>query len=187
MGVPEGAAKHALYTTGNNSADMAVMWYFDNMDNPVLQTPLRVKKASGIAQPKKDDVPQDLVDSLVGMLGFPEKKVKKALKSTENNPDRAADWLFSHADDPDSDEADHEMTDPNQQDQGSPFQDSNPGIYDLTSTITHLGAGILAGHYVSHVRQADDTWVYFNDAKVAQTTEPPIGKGYMYFFRKRNQ
>jgi len=34
MGVPEQAAKHALYTTGNSSADMAVMWYFENMDNP---------------------------------------------------------------------------------------------------------------------------------------------------------
>jgi hypothetical protein len=27
-------------------------------------------------------------------------------------------------------------------------------------------------------------WIYFNDAKVAKTTEPPIGKGYMYFFTK---
>lgn len=36
MGVPELAAKHALHITGNNNADMAVMWYFDNMDNPVL-------------------------------------------------------------------------------------------------------------------------------------------------------
>jgi len=44
MGVPPDAAKHALYTTGNSSADQAVMWYFENMDNPVLQTPLRVKK-----------------------------------------------------------------------------------------------------------------------------------------------
>ena len=34
MGVPENGAKHALYNTGNNSADMATMWYFDNMDNP---------------------------------------------------------------------------------------------------------------------------------------------------------
>ncbi len=34
MGVPELAAKHALHQTGNNSADMAIAWYFDNMDNP---------------------------------------------------------------------------------------------------------------------------------------------------------
>ena len=28
------AAKHALYQTGNNNADIAITWYFDNMDNP---------------------------------------------------------------------------------------------------------------------------------------------------------
>lgn len=33
MGIPENAAKHALYNTGNNNADMAVAWYFENMDN----------------------------------------------------------------------------------------------------------------------------------------------------------
>ncbi len=84
MGVPEVAAKHALHTTGNNSADTAVMWYFENMDNPVLLIPLKVKKggASTSSAPKQDDIPQDLVDSLVAMLGFPESKVKKALKST---------------------------------------------------------------------------------------------------------
>lgn len=70
---------------------MAVMWYFENMDNPgnikrliiflVLQTPLRVKKG-GAPSKKEDSVPQDLVDNLVAMLGFPEKKVRKALKNT---------------------------------------------------------------------------------------------------------
>lgn len=36
MGVPPDGAKHALHATGNSSADMAVMWYFENMDNPIL-------------------------------------------------------------------------------------------------------------------------------------------------------
>lgn len=34
MGIPENAAKHALYKTGNNSVDMACTWYFENMDDP---------------------------------------------------------------------------------------------------------------------------------------------------------
>ena len=34
MGVPELAAKHALFKTGNNSAEVAISWYFENMDNP---------------------------------------------------------------------------------------------------------------------------------------------------------
>ena len=36
MGVPENAAKHAIYNTGNSSAEMAIMWYFDNQGNPSL-------------------------------------------------------------------------------------------------------------------------------------------------------
>jgi len=34
MGIPELHAKHALWKTGNNSADMAVTWYFENMSDP---------------------------------------------------------------------------------------------------------------------------------------------------------
>jgi ubiquitin carboxyl-terminal hydrolase 5/13 len=40
-------------------------------------------------------------------MGFTEKKVMKALRECDNNAERAADWLFNHMDDPDSD---HEMT-----------------------------------------------------------------------------
>jgi hypothetical protein len=33
----------------------------------------------------------------------------------------------------------------------------------------------------------DGKWVYFNDAKVALTSDPPLGKGYMYIYRKKQQ
>ena len=36
MGIPENPAKHALYKTGNNSAEMAVAWYFENMADESL-------------------------------------------------------------------------------------------------------------------------------------------------------
>jgi len=36
MGIPELPAKHALHATGNNSADAAVTWYFEHMDDPVI-------------------------------------------------------------------------------------------------------------------------------------------------------
>lgn len=41
-------------------------------------------------------------------MGFTEKRVKKALGECSNDPERAADWLFSHMEDP---ESDSEMTD----------------------------------------------------------------------------
>jgi uncharacterized UBP type Zn finger protein len=55
-------------------------------------------------------------------------------------------------DDPEESE-DHEMTD--QSEMPSIYHDTAPGIYDLTATITHLGASTHSGHYVCHVKQQD--------------------------------
>jgi len=177
MGIPENPAKHALYRTGNNSADMAVTWYFENMADESLNLPLRVLKEA----PKSgDDVPAEAL-SMMMTMGFPEKKCIKALKSCSNDVERATDWLFSHMDDPDSD-GDSTMV--NQEGPSDEFSCSRPPVYKLQSFITHLGASVHAGHYVCHVKDDEGNWKYFNDDKVALTTEPPIGKGYMYFFTK---
>lgn len=102
MGLPEQHAKHALYNTGNNDADAAITWYFSNQDNPVLNQPLKVKKAAA-GGGGGGGVPQELVDQMT-MMGLPEKKCRQALKNCDNNIERAIDWAFSHMDDPDEDE-----------------------------------------------------------------------------------
>lgn len=52
-----------------------------------LNDPLpKVKKAKAGGASAEPEIPQDLVDNLVAMLGFPEKKVKKALKNTVSDP-----------------------------------------------------------------------------------------------------
>ena len=53
------------------------------------------------------------------VMGFPENKCKKALKSCDMNIERATDWLFSHLDDPDEDEEEKEI------DGDSIMQDTN--------------------------------------------------------------
>ena len=175
MGIPENPAKHALYKSGGTDADLAVTWYFENMADESINLPLRVKKAG--APSSGDEVPREMVEMMLAM-GFPEKKCIKALKKCDNNPERATDWLFSHMDDPDSDV---KMTEEVKNEEE--YSCDKPGFYKLQSFITHLGASVHAGHYVCHVKK-DGKWVYFNDAKVAETTEPPIGKGYLYFFQK---
>jgi len=174
MGIPEVAAKHAVYNTGNNNADMAVTWYFENMSNPAINTPLKVKKSVAAAPA---GVSRDIIEGLMA-CGFSEKAVLKALSSCDNNPERAGEWLFSHPDEVGG--GDEEMTDVNEEEK---YLDNNPGVYQLHGFITHLGSGTHSGHYVNHLRR-DGKWIYFNDAKVAETNDPPIGKGYMYFFRK---
>ena len=41
-GVPELAAKHATFNAGAQGADEAIMWFYSNIENPVIQTPLLV-------------------------------------------------------------------------------------------------------------------------------------------------
>jgi ubiquitin carboxyl-terminal hydrolase 5/13 len=95
-------------------------------------------------------------------MGFTDKKVMKALRSCDNNPDRAAEWLFSHMEDPDEDEQ------PMNVDVGgaSAFKNDKPGFYELHGFITHLGTSVHSGHYVCHLKR-QGKWIYFNDAKVA--------------------
>jgi len=107
MGIPENPAKHALFKTGNSSADMAVSWYFENMADESLNQPLRIKKEASKKEESGNGVPPEALAMMLTM-GFPEKKCIKALKNCDNNPERATDWLFSHMDDPDS-EGDSEM------------------------------------------------------------------------------
>lgn len=56
-------------------------------------------------------------------------------------------------------------------------------MYKLHGFITHLGASVHAGHYVSHIK-IGGKWIYFNDAKVAESADAPFGKGYIYVFSK---
>ena len=58
------------------------------------------------------------------------------------------------------------------------------GQYALRGFITHLGTSVFAGHYVCHIKK-DQKWIYFNDSKVAETPEPPFGKGFIYILSKK--
>jgi ubiquitin carboxyl-terminal hydrolase 5/13 len=49
--------------------------------------------------------------------------------------------------------------------------------------IIHLGKSIHAGHYVSYLRKAEKEYVLFNDAKVAKTETPVLGKAYILIYR----
>lgn len=51
------------------------------------------------------------------------------------------------------------------------------------AALIHLGKSAQAGHYVSYIKK-QEKWILFNDAKVAETKDPILGKGYIYFFKK---
>lgn len=64
MGIPEIQAKHAVFNTGNSDAEMASMWFFENIENPAIQVPLMVKnpkKEASAAPQKKAADPESLI------------------------------------------------------------------------------------------------------------------------------
>jgi len=82
IGVPEIQAKHALYNTGNNSADTASMWFFENIENPAIQVPLRVKKAPVKQASSKPQANAEHVMMIVSM-GFTDKQAERALRKCD--------------------------------------------------------------------------------------------------------
>lgn len=94
MGFPELSAKHALLQTNNSSAEIALQWLFENMENPILNQPLEQKKSSD----KFDENDPAFQEALMNLsaFGFPEKACKIALKKCDLNLERAADYVMSH-------------------------------------------------------------------------------------------
>jgi ubiquitin carboxyl-terminal hydrolase 5/13 len=57
------------------------------------------------------------------------------------------------------------------------------GEYELFGVVSHMGSNTACGHYVAHVKK-NNQWILFNDEKVAVSESPPLGLGYLYFFRR---
>ena len=116
---------------------------------------------------------------MLSSLGFTETQAKKALKATESNVERAAEWLFSHTDDPGFFDAEESTSGGAGADTGGASstpplpqpeqtQDSDgqaDGTYEMIGIISHIGKNTDCGHYVCHIKK-DNAWYFFNDDKV---------------------
>eukprot|EP00127_Corallochytrium_limacisporum_P007370 Clim_evm7s249 gene=Clim_evmTU7s249 len=176
MGFSENRCKRGLLENGGN-VEAAMNWILTGLDDPSLDDPL--PPAGGAAPAGARAAPlSELVENLQAM-GFSANHAKKALMETDNNMERAVEWIFSHPDEP----MDVDVTAP------APGATKQKGTttkprYELFAFITHKGRSTDTGHYVCHIK-LDDRWVVFNDHKVARDNEPPIGEGYLYFYEKR--
>ena len=176
-GIPELGAKWALFKN-NNNPDLAMGWYCENVDNPEIKQPLpkiKVKKNQ-----KNQNFSDDNVNSLVSM-GFTKEKSIIALKKTNGNVDAAVDFLFSHPEDIVDDDVDDKENDENKE-----INKGNGSLYDIYGYITHLGKNATHGHYVCHIRKKDNVWTYFNDLRVNEWENPPVYKGFIYFFKNKS-
>lgn len=181
MGFPRNRCVRALVKTGNNGPDVAMNWLFEHMDDPDIDEPLIMTGGGGggggsVAMPSEGQL-QGLMD-----MGFTMAQAKRAMMKTNNDMERAVDWLFSHPDEPmDENIGSTSKTDVST----APIVDTKPALYRLEGFISHKGTSAHCGHYVVHLRK-DEQWVLFNDNKVVAVPDVAnaIGDAYIYMFRR---
>ena len=182
-GIPELGAKWALYLS-NNDPEAALGLYCENAENPEYKKPLPKVK---VKKNKNSGGDEDLsgvnmasLESLISM-GFERKKAIAGLKKANGNVDAALNLLFSEPNLGEENQNENNKMD--LEDEKKNLNEGNDSLYNMYGFITHLGKNTDHGHYVCHIRQEGNKWTYFNDSKVTLWEEPPIKKGYIYFYR----
>uniref|UniRef100_A0A9J7XM12 Ubiquitin carboxyl-terminal hydrolase n=1 Tax=Cyprinus carpio carpio TaxID=630221 RepID=A0A9J7XM12_CYPCA len=181
MGFPLEACRKAVYYTGNMGAEMAFNWIIAHMEEPDFAEPLAVPTYMEPDLPSPslpttsalDNQPPEESISILTSMGFPRHHTIQALKATNNNLERALDWIFTH---PDCEEESEAMSD-------TADTEPNDNSYELFAFISHMGASTMSGHYVCHIKK-EGRWLIYNDHKVCLSERPPKDLGYMYFYRR---
>ncbi|XP_055373009.1 ubiquitin carboxyl-terminal hydrolase 5 [Condylostylus longicornis] len=173
MGFPIDACKRAIFSTKNSGLEPATQWIMEHITdsdfNDRFVPPGLENQKSGSFRADPNSL-----EMLMGM-GFNEIQAIKALKATENNIERATDWIFSHQGDLDGAENDEEPCTPKMRDGSSKYR--------LVGFISHMGTSSQVGHYVCHLLK-DNQWIIFNDSKVAISQNPPKELGYLYLYER---
>lgn len=191
MGFSENGSKRAAIATNNASAQASMEWVFEHMSDSNFNDPIEAKADSASEQVSQNGTafPAEATSTLTAM-GFTDLQAKAALTAVDGSLERAADWLFSHADGIDA--AVREVLAENDQ----PNVSSGNGIaetmqhldgeprYELMGFSSHLGNNTSCGHYVAHIRK-EGRFVLFNDSKVAVSKTPPTDLGFLYVYRRK--
>eukprot|EP01104_Vermistella_antarctica_P013148 TRINITY_DN3943_c0_g1_i3.p1 TRINITY_DN3943_c0_g1~~TRINITY_DN3943_c0_g1_i3.p1 ORF type:complete len:712 (-),score=177.96 TRINITY_DN3943_c0_g1_i3:44-2179(-) len=178
MGFPQNRCEKAAIKVNNSDTNAAMEWLFAHMEDADIDEPIRPASGPVATAP----VDETGLAMLLGM-GFDRAKCEKALRSTNNNVERATDWIFSHMDDDGSEDVEMSSTSGDKAEQQKECTDGE-GKYELAAFISHSGSSAHCGHYVCHIKK-EGRWVLFNDRKVAVSEEPPRQLGYIYFFKRK--
>lgn len=181
MGFPEEACKRAIFNTKNIGLDAATQWIMEHICDSDFAAPFTVpgSKDTKTVQPNEANV------SMLMSMGFDKKQAIAALKATDNNIERATDWIFSHVDTLDSlcmEKEESKRTSDAEVPTTRNHRDGS-GKYTLVAFISHMGSSSQVGHYVCHIKK-NNQWVIFNDSKVAESQNPPKDLGYLYLYKR---
>ncbi|XP_043846709.1 ubiquitin carboxyl-terminal hydrolase 13 isoform X1 [Dromiciops gliroides] len=200
MGFPLEACRKAVYYTGNMGSEVAFNWIIGHMEEPDFAEPLCLPGfggsltmgATAFGAIGLDNHPPEEIVAIITSMGFQRNQAIQALKATNNNLERALDWIFSHPElDEDTEFVAHMMEMENNAN-ANIISESKPdgprvkdgsGRYELFGFISHMGPSTMSGHYVCHIKK-EGRWVIYNDHKVCASERPPKDLGYMYFYHR---
>lgn len=155
MGFGENRSIRAL-TQYKNDVERACNWLFEKMDDTTLDAPIEQPKTESQQKQNKDIfVSQENIDFIVAM-NFSAKAAKFALTQTDNNLERAIDYILSHENVGEDEPAQvQEEVKSQQKEQSEQVQDKAAIYttkYDLHAVIVHLGKSTQAGHYTTYIK-----------------------------------
>lgn len=93
MGFPIEACKRAVFYTKNSGVEAATQWVMEHISDSDFGDPF-VPPGTDVST----FIPNESGLEMLMNMGFSAAQATKALKETNNNVERAADWIFSHQD-----------------------------------------------------------------------------------------
>ena len=191
MGFSLDASKRACYNSNNAGVDQALDWLMLHLEDPDLNNPFTLPNSASTNENQRTatEASEESI-ALVMSMGFERVQAVNALKNTNNDVERAIDWIFSHLDE--SMMPEQPASQPSQQNAGSQQCvgasrqvdiDMGAAKYKLLSFVSHMGPSASCGHYVAHIK-IKDRWVLFNDEKVVVSSNVPRDLGYLYFYER---
>lgn len=97
MGFPVEACKKAIFFTKNSGLEAATQWMMEHMADNDFGDPF-IPPGTETSNKQSNFVPNPEGVMMLISMGFTEQQAAKALKETDNNTERAVDWIFSHQD-----------------------------------------------------------------------------------------
>jgi len=178
MGFPIEGCRKAVYYTGNSGAEAAMEWVFEHSNDADFAEKLELPSAS--KTPSSSFTPSEDALMMIQGMGFSMEHAVKALKATDNNLERALEWIFNHTEELNTVSMD---VDNGEQVQIDTSYIDGPGKYRLFAFVSHMGTSPSCGHYVCHIFK-EGRWVIYNDRKVAVSERPPMDLAYLYFYKR---
>jgi ubiquitin carboxyl-terminal hydrolase 5/13 len=97
MGFPPDGCRRAVHITQNAGLEAAMAWVMEHMGDPDFADPFPPPAMNGAASAKAVNISEENI-AMVMSMGFSMEQAQQALRNTDNNVERAVEWIFSHPD-----------------------------------------------------------------------------------------